>query len=84
LEYIVESKRLDVLPENYANSEAWHLKNSKGQTPLEILNYLIEREAQRATWKAESVAYVAVCGVNRLRKSKKKNFVGSVALLMQA
>ena len=59
LEYIVERKRLDVLPQNYANSEAWHLKNSKGQTPLAILNYLIEREAQRPIWKAESEAYVA-------------------------
>jgi hypothetical protein len=58
LQYIVERKRLDLLPENYANLGVWNLKNSKGQTPREILEYLIESEKRMETWRAERESYV--------------------------
>lgn len=59
LEYLVKSKRLDLLPENYANNELWNAKDRDGHTPLQHLEYLIEREAQRQTWQAERESYVA-------------------------
>lgn len=31
------SKRLDLVPGIYANSDMWNLKNSSGQTPREVL-----------------------------------------------
>jgi hypothetical protein len=59
LEYIVKNKRLDLLPENYAESQLWNIKASNGQTPREILEILIEREAQLEVVRAERQTYIA-------------------------
>jgi hypothetical protein len=59
LESIVENKRLDLLPANYAVSESWNSKTSSGATPREILELLLEREAKREVSRAESEANLA-------------------------
>jgi hypothetical protein len=59
LEHLVKNKMLHLLPENYANSEVWNVKDSNGQTPRRILEILLEREAQLEVWQAERGAYVA-------------------------
>jgi hypothetical protein len=59
LQYIVKIKRVDLLPHNYASLESWNLKNNKGQTPRQILEYLIQLDSQTETWRAEREAYVA-------------------------
>jgi ankyrin repeat protein len=60
LEYLVKSKRLDLLPENYANNELWNVKDSDGHTPLQHLEYLIQLEAENVTIRAQCAANVAL------------------------
>ncbi len=54
LHYFAMSKSLDLIPQIYANSEMWNLKDSNGQTPHSILEGLIEREAYIARVRNES------------------------------
>ena len=53
LHYFAMSKSLDLIPQIYANSEMWNLKDSNGQTPRSILEGLIEREAYVARVRSE-------------------------------
>ena len=53
LQLLVKNKRLDLLPDNYANSELWNRRNVSGLTPRDILGNLIGQEAQFEILKAE-------------------------------
>ena len=53
LHQLAFAKRLDLVPDIYANSEMWNLKNSQGQTPREILEGVIEREDYVAKVRVE-------------------------------
>ncbi|MDB6024507.1 MAG: ankyrin repeat domain protein [Verrucomicrobiales bacterium] len=45
LHCLAYSNRLDVVPAIYATSEIWNLRNSKGETPRQIVANKIDREA---------------------------------------
>jgi len=55
---LAECKRLDVVPEIYANSSIWQLRNSLGETPREAFNRVVERESkqrEKAAWRPPRV-----------------------------
>jgi hypothetical protein len=73
LEHIVNCKRLDLLPDNFAESELWSAKDSKGQTPRAILGILLERAAQLEAFEVERAAFVErVRGEPATEKQKEK------------
>ena len=78
LEYLVESKRLDLLPENYANNELWNAKDSDGHTPLQHLAYLIQLEAENVTIRAQCAANVALVrsGPSTVKQIEKLRWFG--------
>ncbi len=48
------AKRLDLVPDIYADSEIWNLRNSQGQTPRDVLEGVIEQErlrSEREAWR---------------------------------
>ena len=54
LHNLAYSKRLDLVPDIYANSGMWNLRNSQGQTPRDVFNQVIERERiqrEREAWR---------------------------------
>ena len=53
LHYFAMSKSLDLIPQIYANSEMWNLKDSNGQTPREVLETHIKQEAYVARVRTE-------------------------------
>jgi ankyrin repeat protein len=53
LHYLAMSKSLDLIPQIYANSDMWNLRDSSGQTPRDVLQSVIEREAYVARVRAE-------------------------------
>jgi hypothetical protein len=73
MEYLVKNKRLDLLPENYANSELWNMKDAGGNTPLQHLEYLIQLEGQKGVGEAERESYIArVRSEPATKKQKEK------------
>jgi hypothetical protein len=60
LQFLVKNKRLDLLPENYANSELWNAKDGDGHTPLQHLEYLIQLEAENVINRAQCAANLAL------------------------
>jgi predicted RNA-binding Zn-ribbon protein involved in translation (DUF1610 family) len=53
LHQLAYAKRLDLIPDIYANSEMWNLKDSQGRTPREALESVIQREAYVTGVRAE-------------------------------
>jgi len=53
LHQLAYAKQLDLVPEIYANSEMWNLKDSQGRTPREILEAEKQREVYIANVRAE-------------------------------
>src|SRR5579862_4356401 len=53
LHQLAYAKRLDLVPDIYANSEMWNLKNSQGLTPREVLESVIQREDYVAKVRTE-------------------------------
>jgi ankyrin repeat protein len=53
LHQLAYANRLDLIPDIYANSEMWNLKDSQGRTPREVLESVIQREAYVAGVRAE-------------------------------
>jgi hypothetical protein len=47
------SKSLDLIPEIYANSGMWNLRNSSGQTPREVFESVIQNEVFLAKVRSE-------------------------------
>jgi ankyrin repeat protein len=52
LHQLAYAKKLDLVPEIYANSEMWNLRNSQGQTPREVLAGVIDQERRRSEREA--------------------------------
>ena len=59
LQFLVKNKRLDLLPENYADSDLWNAKDGAGHTPLQYLEYLIQLEAENVVIRAQCAADLA-------------------------
>ena len=53
LHYLARSKSLDLIPQVYAHSEIWNLKDRNGQTPRDILEGVIEQEKYVAQCRSE-------------------------------
>ena len=53
LHHLAYLKMLDFIPDVYANSSMWNLRNSRGQTPRDVLEEVIEqerRQRERKSW----------------------------------
>ncbi|MGA3284938.1 MAG: ankyrin repeat domain-containing protein [Verrucomicrobiota bacterium] len=53
LHQLAYANRLDLVPDIYANSEMWNLRNSSGQTPRDIVETNIKQEAYVARVRSE-------------------------------
>jgi ankyrin repeat protein len=54
LHNLAHAKKLDLVPNIYADSPMWNLRNAFGQTPRDVSNSVIEREQrerERAAWR---------------------------------